>query len=79
MSQPADGPVTAARVEWTGARYRIHLVRGGGGGISVVDGGARPAEAMAALTARGVSAEDAEHCIREIEPGFRAGGGPALR
>jgi hypothetical protein len=78
MVDPAEGPVTAARVEWTGARYRIHLVRGGGGGISVVDGGARPAEAMAALTARGVPAEDAEHCVREVEPRFRADG-PALK
>ncbi|GIE74936.1 hypothetical protein Aph02nite_08860 [Actinoplanes philippinensis] len=76
MSDAAEGPVTAARVEWTGARYRIHLVRGSGGGISVVDGGARPAEAMAALTARGVPAEDAEHCVREVEPGFRASGAP---
>lgn len=74
MSDPADGPVTAARVEWTGARYRVHLVRGSGGGISVVDGGARPDEAMAALTARGVPPEDAEHCVREVEPGFRATG-----
>lgn len=72
MSYPADGPITAVRVEWTGARYRIHLVRAAGGGISVVDGGARPADVMAALTAQGVSAEDAEHCVREVEPGFRA-------
>ena len=71
MGQPADGPVTAVRVEWTGARYKLHLVSGGGD-MSVVDGGARPADVMTALTARGVPPEEAEHCVREVEPGFRA-------
>lgn len=71
MNDAVDGPVTAVRVEWTGARYKLHLVRGGNG-ITVVDGGARPAEVMTALTKRGLSKEDAEHCVREIEPGFRA-------
>lgn len=64
MGDSEDGPVTAVRVEWTGARYRLHLIRGSGG-MSVTDGGARPAEAVAALVACGVSAEDAEHCVSE--------------
>lgn len=71
MDDAADGPVTAVRVEWTGARYKLHLVRGSSG-ITVVDGGARPAEVMTALTSRGLSREDAEHCVREVEPSFRA-------
>ncbi|GGN93442.1 hypothetical protein GCM10010112_81670 [Actinoplanes lobatus] len=71
MDDPAEGPVTAVRVEWTGARYRIHLVRGAGG-MSVVDGGAKPGEVMAGLLALGVPAGEAEHCVREVEPGYRA-------
>ncbi|MDI6101784.1 hypothetical protein QLQ12_24485 [Actinoplanes sp. NEAU-A12] len=70
MGDPAEGPVTAVRVEWTGARYRIHLVSGSGD-MSVVDGGARPADVVVALTARGVPVEDAEHCVREVVPGFK--------
>ncbi|SDT57382.1 hypothetical protein [Actinoplanes derwentensis] len=71
MEDPSEGPVTAVRVEWTGARYKLHLVRGTGG-ISVVDGGARPSDVLTALTSRGLSKQDAEHCVREVEPGFRA-------
>ncbi|GAA4941438.1 hypothetical protein [Actinoplanes utahensis] len=70
MGDPGEGPVTAVRVEWTGARYRLHLIRGTGG-MSVTDGGARPADAVAALVAHGLSAEDADHCVREAEPGRR--------
>ncbi|MEV0898262.1 hypothetical protein [Actinoplanes sp. NPDC049802] len=71
MGDPAEGPVTAVRVEWTGARFRLHLVRGAGG-MSVVDGGAKPGDAMSALLGLGVPAEEAEHCVREVEPGYRA-------
>ena len=71
MGHPAEGPVTAVRVGWTGARFRLHLVSGGGH-MSIVDGGARPADVVAALTARGVPAGEAEHCVREVEPRFKA-------
>ncbi|MEV6306345.1 hypothetical protein AB0M02_43525 [Actinoplanes sp. NPDC051861] len=75
MAQSAE--VTAVRVERAGDHHRIQLMRADGQfdviqPAAVASGLRTTGDVLVELLAQGVPVDDAEHCVREVDPAFDA-------